>query len=151
MPAEFCQQGLRVLYPENWQLAELDSDEDNVIDLSLESPEGWLMLIQASPLAASASAETLLDEMASGLESQYDDVEFSGCSRSLGSLSADGREALFFCLDSLVQARLLVVDTATHRVAALYQADSRRMDKVEPVFEAILAGMLMPAAGATVR
>jgi hypothetical protein len=151
MPAEYCQQGLRILYPENWQLAELDSDDETLIDLSLETPEGWLMLIQASPLESSPPAESLFEEMASGLEAQYDDVEFSDCTRKLGIRSTDGREALFFCLDSLVQARMLVLDTSSHRVAALYQFDSRQVEKMEPVFEAILTGMLMSPAQAASR
>jgi hypothetical protein len=143
MPAEYCQHGLRILYPENWQLAEFDNDDESVTDLSLESPDGSMLMIQASPLAASPSAAGLLDEMTSGLQTQYDDVELAECSRPIGKLAVTGREALFFCLDSLVQARLLVFDTASHRVAALYQADSRRMPATEQVFEAILAGMLM--------
>lgn len=146
MPAEYCQHGLRVIYPENWELTEPEIEDSERPCIALETPDGSLLLIQLA--MESDSGESLLDEMTAGLNSQYDDVEFSGCQRQLGPVTADGLDALFFCLDAVIQARLLVFDCGGHRIAALYQADSRRMPDLERVFDAVLAGIAMSSAGA---
>lgn len=139
MPAEYCQHGIRFLYPENWQLTEAD-DEDGNPGLSLESPDGGLLLLQFYPTTV-ASAR-LLKEMERGLRQQYEDLEGNDCERMLASQVATGREALFYCLDFLVQARCLVFDTPNHRVAAVYQAETRLFGRLEMVFDAILTGLV---------
>ena len=89
--------------------------------------------------------QKLLDDMVSGLKSQYEDLETTTCERKIGEITAIGQDAMFYCLDFLVQARLLVFDSSSHRIAVMCQAESRQFSKTEPVFDAILTGLAHPA------
>jgi hypothetical protein len=142
MPSEFRKHGVHLLYPDNWTLTENDEDPDNP-GISLESPEGSLMIIQW--FRHLLAPQKLLDDMVAGLQAQYEDLETTECERQIGGITAIGQEAMFYCLDFLVQARLLVLDSATHRIAVMCQAESRQFGKTEPVFDAILTGLANPS------
>ena len=135
-----------MLYPENWTLSETDEDPDNP-GISLESPEGSLMIIQW--FRHLVAPQKLLEDMVKGLRVQYEDLETADCERQIGDITAIGQEAMFYCLDFLVQSRLLVLDTASHRIAVMCQAESRQFGKTEPVFDAILTGLVKPPLAST--
>jgi len=141
MPSEFRKHGVRLLYPENWTLTESDEDPDSP-GISLESPDGPLMVIQW--LRHLVPQQKLLDDMVAGLKAQYEDLESTTCERQIGDVTAMGQESLFYCLDFLVLARCLVFDTKSHRIAVMCQAESRQFGQSEPVFDAILTGLVHP-------
>lgn len=143
MPAEYSQHGIRFLYPENWQLVEMDAEDGNP-GLSLESPDGAFLLLRF--FSEETSRGTLLAEMANGLRQQYEDAEISPCEWQIGPLAVSGNDALFYCLDFLVQSRMLVFDTQQYRVAAAFQAESRQFLQLEKVVEAILTGLVRGTA-----
>ena len=93
--------------------------------------------------------QKLLEDMVKGLRVQYEDLETADCERQIGDITAIGQEAMFYCLDFLVQSRLLVLDTASHRIAVMCQAESRQFGKTEPVFDAILTGLVKPPLAST--
>ena len=150
MTATYDKLGIQFLYPENWKLFDETDAVPHVV--TLEAPDGsstWSVHVYDRDFDASE----LLKETLGALQDTYPDVEIAPlkddkCLQLLSELpqietdSIQGTEAMFYCLDFLIQARLYLVATSEHRLLIWTQAEDRDFDQQELVFSAISASLL---------
>lgn len=140
MTATYDKLGLKFLYPESWKLID-DSDGDTFRSITLETPEGnvtWAVHVYPPE----SDYDLMMKEMLAPLHETYDDLEISPEQSSLGEYSASGIEAMFYCLDFLVRARLQIVTTSEKVFLFWSQAEDRDFDKQQLVFDAISVSLL---------
>ena len=148
MTAVYDKLGLKFLYPENWTLID-ESDSEMPHAITLETPDGacsWAV----HAYQPDADRDSVLKETLSTLRETYEDLEVASFDDELGSWEASGVEALFYCLDFLIRARLLVVPTREHLLLFWFQAEDREFDKQNAVFQAMSVSLLQsltPADG----
>jgi hypothetical protein len=139
MTATYDKLGLSFLYPENWRLIDEIDATPHVV--TLESPEGsstWT--VHAYPL--DVSRDEILKETIATLEQTYEDLEITPIEESIGEFEGQGIEAMFYCLDFLVQAKLLFVEAGDQLLMIWMQAEDREFDQQAIVFQAIAISML---------
>ena len=137
MTAEYSQHGIHFLYPENWHLAG-DDEPGWPQTVSVHSPSGafWSVTRDNGP------SEQLLASMVDAVAAEYEDVERSPFERQLGAWRLRGVEMHFYCLDFLVVAQVLEVESEQERIVLLMQAESREFDELRPIFDAISLSLL---------
>ena len=144
MTATYDKLGLKFLYPENWKLIdEADPDVPHVV--SLEGPDGsstWTVHLYPHE----TDGEALLKESLATLMETYEDCEISKIEGELAGFTANGVEAMFYCLDFLIQAQLRIVKTREHVLLVWVQAEDRDFDEKRIVFEAISTSLLQSLA-----
>lgn len=140
MTAVYDKQGLNFMYPENWKLT--DSADDSVPhEIIVDSPDGAAMWsVHLYP--DGTHPDQLLDQTLESLRETYPDLELSELDESSIEKSIEGNEALFYCLDFLIRARLQVFQTDKYRLLAWYQAEDREFAKMEMVFQAMTTSLL---------
>jgi len=128
------------MYPENWKLT--DSADDSVPhEITVDSPDGAAMWsVHLYP--EGTHPDELLEQTLESLRETYPEMERSELSESSIEKSDEGCEALFYCLDFLIRARLQVFQKEKHRVLAWYQAEDREFPKMEMVFQAMTTSLL---------
>ena len=140
MTAVYDKLGLNFKYPENWKLT--DSADDSIPhEITVDSPDGaamWSVHIYPD----GTHPDQLLEQTWETLRETYPDLELSDLEASSNEQSIEGQEALFYCLDFLVRARLQVFEKDQRRVLAWYQAEDREFEKMELVFQAMTTSLL---------
>ena len=139
MPATYDKLGLNFMYPENWKL--IDDTESLPHVVTLEAPAGsctWT--VHAYPKEVDTDA--ILKESIETLEQTYDDLEIAPLEQSAGETKGQGIEAIFYCLDFLVRAKLLWLETENKKILLWTQAEDRDFDAQEIIFQAITVSML---------
>jgi hypothetical protein len=140
MTAVYDKLGLKFLYPENWTLID-ESDTEMPHAITLETPDGacsWAV----HAYQPDADRDSVLKETLTTLQETYEDLEVASFDDEVGSWGASGVEALFYCLDFLIRARLLVVPTREHLLLFWFQAEDREFDKQNAVFQAMSVSLL---------
>ena len=140
MTAVYDKLGLKFLYPENWKLID-ESESEMPHAITLETPAGdcsWAV----HAYQPGADRDAILKETLATLQETYEDLEISACEDELGSSAASGVEALFYCLDFLIRAKLLVVPTREYLLLFWFQAEDREFDKQDAVFKAMSVSLL---------
>jgi hypothetical protein len=135
MTATYQKLGLTFLYPENWKLTD-ETDSDLPCSVSLETPAGdaiWSIHIHDFD----ADPDEILKSTLMTLQETYPDLEASRIDSDLRQFPGTGIDALFYCLDFLVKARLQVIPTDDYQLLFWFQAEDREFDKLEPVFQAM--------------
>ena len=140
MTAVYDKLGLNFMYPENWKLT--DSADDSIPhEITVDSPDGaamWSVHIYPD----GTHPDRLLEQTWETLRETYPDLELSDLEASSNEQSIEGQEALFYCLDFLVRARLQVFEKDQRRVLAWYQAEDREFEKMDLVFQAMTTSLL---------
>lgn len=142
MPSNYDKLGLTFLYPENWKLLDETDAQPHVV--TLEAPEGsatWT--VHAYP--GNADQAEILKETIDTLGDTYEDLEISPLEEPLGEFASTGVEAMFYCLDFLVKAKLQFFKTDTQLLLVWTQAEDRDFDKLDVVFQAISVSLLRPS------
>lgn len=126
--------GLRLPYPENW---EVDDSPDPMWpeSVSIQTPEAafWSLSIHPPSADLKQLAETVLDAM----RREYDDVEVETVRETLADTPVQGFNLRFYCLDLLVQAQLRAFSTASQSYVVLCQGEDREFDRQAAVFAAM--------------
>lgn len=158
MTATYDKLGIHFLYPENWKL--LDETDATPHVITLEAPDRsstWSVHVYDLE-APEFDPDDVFKETLDALQDTYPDVEVSPledddkCLSLLEGLphidgdSIQGVEAMFYCLDFLIQARLYRITTARHHLLIWTQAEDRDFEQQELVFSAISASLLQPKA-----
>lgn len=140
MTAVYDKLGLKFLYPENWKLIdESDSEMPHVI--TLETPDGsctWAV----HAYRPDADRDLILRETLATLGETYEDLEITPLEGEIGGVAANGVEAMFYCLDFLIRARLQIVLADEFLLFFWAQAEDREFDKYEAVFRAMATSLL---------
>jgi hypothetical protein len=139
MVGTFDKQGVRFLYPDNWELSEDTSTADS-LTVTLQSPGSafWLLRI----LGCENPPERLIAEVLNSMRQEYGEVEASMLQQPLDDVDSVGYDMQFYCLDLLVHShvRSFVADDRTYLM--MYQAEDREFDEVLPVFMAVITSLL---------
>lgn len=138
------------MYPENWKLLDETSGTPHVV--TLEAPDGsstWSVHVYDKDI----DQDQIFKDTLEALQETYPDVEITplGDDEQLDQLrqvpsvdsdSVQSIEAMFYCLDFLIQARLCLVATDRHWLLVWTQAEDRDFDKQKIVFAAITVSLL---------
>lgn len=148
MTASYNKLGIQFLYPENWKL--VDDAEAIPHVISLESPDKsstW----SAHIYDLASAPEDIFRESIDALQDTYSDIEITPIAeedlRFLKQIDTvhDGSikavEAMFYCLDFLIQAKLYLLSTDSNWFLVLCQAEDRDFDQQELVFTAITTSL----------
>jgi hypothetical protein len=139
MPAVFEKFGVRVLYPENWQLIDVDG-ESTPLEFTLQSQETAYWTLYIYPPGHEVRPK--VKEIVEGLQDEYKEVEVLPTEEVIGDTKTKGVDMAFFYLDLLVEARIRTLRTPSATLIWHYQAESREFEEREPVFKAIAISML---------
>ena len=85
---------------------------------------------------------SLARHVVQAIQNEYEQCEFEPIVRRIGDHQVDGFELNFYCLDFLITAHVLNVQSTQGQLAVLYQAENREFDRLQPVFDAISASLL---------
>ena len=138
MPKKYENFGVRLLYPDNWQVEEHLNESPQGV--TIQSPTGGFWTLHA--YSASADQEELTSEVLQTMRAEYQSLEVEPINEQIGSHAAAGYDMRFYCLDMLVtsQVRTLTAESATYLL--LYQAEDRDFEKLAQVFAAITTSLL---------
>jgi hypothetical protein len=139
MPAIYDLDGLRFQYPENWVLADGDSDQ-LPRSITLHAPGGAFWSVDVHP--HSIRPGDLLHEVVRGMQQEYSDLEQIPAPESIVGASADGLDLYFTCFDFIIAAKLRCLRHGHATYLFTYQAEDRDFDRLEPVFQAITISLL---------
>src|SRR5262245_25910935 len=139
MPAVYQQFGIRFLYPENWSVLDEETDEWPRT-VTLQSQETGFWTLQAYPPEYNAKQAVLA--VVDSIREVYPDLEVLPAKETIADTETKGVDIAFFYLDLLVEAKIRCVKTPSGVILWHYQAESRELDKIEPVFQAIATSLL---------
>ncbi|MCI0358303.1 MAG: hypothetical protein L0211_07460 [Planctomycetaceae bacterium] len=139
MPAVYEQFGVRFLYPENWEVLDEETD-DWPRTVTLQSRETGFWTLQVYPPNQDARKAVLA--VVESIREVYPDLEVLPAKETIADAEAKGVDIAFFYLDLLVEAKIRCVKTPAGVFLWHYQAESRELDTVEPVFRAIATSLL---------
>jgi hypothetical protein len=138
MPAVFENFGVRLMYPDNWQLTDLDA-QGIPYSFTLQSQETAYWTLYIYPPGHEIKPK--VREIVEGLEAEYREVEVIPREETLGDTKTKGVDLAFFYLDLLVEAKIRALRTPSATLIWHYQAESREFEEREPVFQAIALSM----------
>jgi hypothetical protein len=126
--------GLRLPYPENW---EVDDSPDPLWpeSVSIQTPEGAFWSLSIHP--PTSDLKRLVSVVLDTLRHEYDDVEVETVSETVADTRLQGFNLRFYCLDLLVQAQLRAFSAAGRSYVVLCQGEDREFDRQAAVFAAI--------------
>jgi hypothetical protein len=139
MPAVYRQFGVRFLYPENWSVLDEETDEWPRT-VTLQSQETGFWTLQVYPPGHDAKQAVLA--VVDSIREVYPDLEVLPAKETIEGVEAKGVDIAFFYLDLLVEAKIRCVKTPSGVILWHYQAESRELDSIEPVFRAIATSLL---------
>ena len=139
MPAVYQQFGVRFLYPENWSVLDEETDEWPRT-VTLQSPETGFWTLQVYPPDQDARQAVLT--VIESIREVYPDLEVLPAKETIADAETKGVDIAFFYLDLLVEAKIRCLKTPSGVLLWHYQAESRELDKIEPVFRAIATSLL---------
>ena len=142
MPAVFDQLGIRFEYPDNWSVDQeaLDPTTADGEQVVVSSPETAFWQLSKHP--AEAELESLFDEALSALRTVYQEMEVEPVQDTLEDRDIAGFDVNFYCLDFTNTTWLRGFKTPENTYILLCQAEDRELERVGPVFRAMLASVL---------
>lgn len=162
MTAVYNKLGIHFLYPENWKL--LDESDGIPHVITLESPDGaatWAAHLY--PENEDCDPSQILKDTIEALQDTYEEAEISSLdctdmieqfetipNLKLGLIpgydtAIHGVEAMFYCLDFLIRARLCLFSTSGQYFLVWTQAEDREFDTHETLFSAMTISLLQTA------
>jgi hypothetical protein len=139
MPAVFENFGVRLMYPDNWQITDLDA-VGMPYAFTLQSQETAYWTLYVYPPGHEVRPK--VKEIVESLQDEYKEVEVLPMEEKIGDTTTKGVDLAFFYLDLLVEAKIRTLRTPSATLIWHYQAESREFEEREPVFKAIAISML---------
>jgi hypothetical protein len=141
MTACYDRSGIRFLYPENWQITDEEISRDG-FSLSVQSPESafWSLNVYE----AERDPGSLVDAVLKSMEGEYEGMESSAITERFGEIESLGYDMCFYCLDFVVDSRVMAGRALGRTLLILWQAEDREFDRLEPVFRAMTLSLLNP-------
>lgn len=139
MTCTYQQNGIQLLYPDNWKVV----DEQPLNDpptVTLQSPGTGYWILTLYP--DSKDPEKLVQETVDVMREEYDTLEIEPISATFGHQLAAGYHMEFYCLDFIISARALALRTASQTLLLVYQAETNEFRELEPVFAAMAVSVL---------
>lgn len=137
MPATFERDGIRFLYPENWQQEE--SEGDSGWTVALQSPDTAFLVLSfdGSMPDREEMARTALET----LRADYPDLESEDFFETFAGQPAFGFDIRFFSLDLTNTCYVRAFYSGGGTVLLLWQFNDLELEKHEPVLRAICTSL----------
>lgn len=144
MPSTFEGFGLKLLYPDNWVLAERAKDEGDQ-GTTFELPSGGFVSLETLPVTR--EDEVVLGEIDAMLRQEYEELERENIELDGAGEDEPAMELRFYYLDLLIISRVVLLDAPQStkdqmpiagRILVQMQAESRDFEANEMVFSALL-------------
>jgi len=137
MAAQFEEDGIQLLYPENWELQR--EDTENGWTIALQSPDTAFMVMSfdADMPDTDAMAQTALD----ALKGEYEDLEADACMETVAGQPAVGFDVRFFSLDLTNSCWIRSFYSGRGTVLVMWQLNDLELDRHERVLRAICASI----------
>ncbi len=137
MPVLFRENGIRLLFPDDWQLTREESPTGWT--LFLQSPETsfFLLTFDGDMPEVGLVATTALE----ALRVDYPELEAEEVVESLAGQPAQGHQIRFFSLDltNSCATRCFYSDSGT--IFVMWQANDLELETMEPILQAICASI----------
>ena len=137
MTAQFQENGIRFLYPENWQMEREDTDAGWTV--SVQSPGTAFFLVSYD--GAMPEPVLMADTALEALRSEYPELESDAALESLAGQPAVGHDVQFFSFDLTNTCWTRSIYTARGTMLVLCQFNDLESDTNEPVLRAICASL----------
>jgi hypothetical protein len=137
MAAQFHRDGIRFMYPENWQMDRQDTDAGWTV--SVQSPGTAFLLVSYD--ADMPEADLMADTALEALRSEYPSLESDKAVESLAGQPAVGHDVQFFSFDLTNTGWLRSFYSGSGTVLVMWQANDLELDRVGPVLRAICASI----------
>ena len=137
MAALFEEDGIKLQYPENWELQR--EEAENGWTITLQSPETALLVLSFD--ADMPDMELMAETALNALRDEYADLESEDCFETVAGQPAVGHDVRFFSLDltNTCWTRSFYSEQGT--VLVLWQANDLELDTSEPILRAICASL----------
>ncbi len=137
MAAQFHRDGIRFLYPENWEMDRQDNDAGWTV--SVQSPGTAFLLVSYD--AGMPEADLMADTALEALRSEYPSLESDKAVESLAGQPAVGHDVQFFSLDLTNTGWLRSFYGGAGTVLVMWQANDLELERIGPVLRAICASI----------
>ena len=144
MPRTYQQNGIQLLYPENWEVVDEQPQADPP-SVTLQSPGTgyWNLTIYPD----SHDPEELVQKTVAAMREEYAALESEPITCSFGQQLAAGFHMEFYCLDFIINARALALRTASQTLLFIFQAEDNEFNELEPIFAALTISVLEHLGG----
>ena len=139
MPSTYQQNGIELLYPDNWKVVDEDPQSDPP-SVTLQSPGTGYWNLTVYP--DSQNPDSLTSETVTAMQEEYDSIEVEPIECSFGKQLASGFQMQFYYLDFLVRAHAISLRTESQTVLFVYQAEDREFKELEQIFAALIISVL---------
>ena len=137
MSAHFEQDGIKLQYPENWELQREDSETGWTI--SLQSPATAFLVLSFD--ADMPDMEVMAEAALEVLRADYEDLEADDSVETIAGQPAVGHDVRFFSLDLTNTCWIRSFYTSQGTVLIMWQINDLELPKLEPVLRAICASI----------
>lgn len=135
----YDKQGIRIAYPENWQLSEEESPEATV-QITIASPETAFWTVAIYP--GLQDLEDLANQVVQALLAEYPDLEINPIKETVGDQTLIGCDLNFICLDLSNTAQVRVCHRDDASLLLFSQAEDGELEKAALIFEAMSESLL---------
>jgi hypothetical protein len=137
MTAQFKQDGIQFLYPENWEMDRQDTDGGWTV--SVQSPETAFFMLSYD--ADMPEPERMADTALEALRSEYPGLESDEAVESLAGQPAVGHDVRFFSMDLTNTCWLRSFYGGSGTVLVMWEANDLELDRLGPVLRAMCASI----------
>ncbi len=130
--------GMKLLYPDNWQIDEA-TEESGAAGITLESPDGVFFSVNRYP--QQDDPKYVLQQAVDAMRSEYSELEEDPLEDPDAWPSDASVELSFYYLDLLITTRILAIRDHQDVVLVQIQGESRDFDRLEPVFLAMMKSL----------
>jgi hypothetical protein len=134
----FERDGVRLAYPENWDL-QVEDSEDGGWTAMIQSPDTAFLLLSLRPEAGDAAQ--LADETLEALRAEYKELDDETRVETLAGRVAIGHDIDFLTLDAAITCRSRCVETPPGPLLLLAQVSEYDKDHNDPVLRAMAASL----------
>lgn len=137
MAAVFEEDGIKLQYPENWELQREEADSGWTI--TLQSPETAFLVLSFD--ADTPDMELMAETALNALRDEYADLESEDCIETVAGQPAVGHDVRFFSLDLTNTCWIRSFYSARGTVLVLWEINDLELERNEQVLRAICASL----------
>ncbi|SRR5579883_1489698 len=137
MAAKFHEDGIRFLYPENWQMDREETDGGWTVSVQSPGTAFFLLSYDAAMPEPAQMAATALE----ALGSEYPSLESDAATESVAGRPAVGHDVRFFSMDLTNTCCLRSFYGGAGTVLMMWQTNDLELDQLGPVLKAICASI----------
>jgi hypothetical protein len=139
MPAIFNHQGIKFLYPDNWNLASQSLDTIPIV-VELQSPTSAFWTLHVYP--ADSDAGEIIDEIRDAMIEEFEGLEAWPIEEMEGEAPVLGYDMSFYCLDFLIAAKIRCWRLGNSLILTHAQAEDREFEEMAMLFQAMTVSLM---------